>query len=101
MTGMMEVVSPNKPKTPVSNFRIPVAVKARAQERARRDGKSLTDVVVEMLTEYASEPIAAPTAAERERIHELVLPGGVPVTCYCTIGGDHNVAAMQKALSGD
>lgn len=43
---------PNKPKTPVSGFRIPTDLKAKAAEKAERDGKTLTDIVVEALTRY-------------------------------------------------
>lgn len=43
---------PNKPKTPISNFRIPEDVKVPAMERAAAEGKTLTDVVVEHLRRY-------------------------------------------------
>lgn len=43
---------PNKPKTPISNFRIPEDVKTPAMERAAAEGKTLTDVVVEHLRRY-------------------------------------------------
>jgi hypothetical protein len=43
---------PNKPKTPVTGFRIPEAVKGPAVERAAAEGKTLTDVVVEHLAKY-------------------------------------------------
>lgn len=43
---------PNKPKTPVTNFRIPEDLKRAAVERAASEGKTLTDVVVESLTRY-------------------------------------------------
>lgn len=43
---------PNKPKTPISGFRIPEDVKAAAVERAKSEGKTLTDVVVEYLRRY-------------------------------------------------
>lgn len=39
-------------KTPVSNFRIPPDLKARAQAKAAGDGKTLTDVILELLREY-------------------------------------------------
>jgi hypothetical protein len=38
--------------TPVSNFRIPPDLKAKAQEKAESEGRSLTDVVVDYLREY-------------------------------------------------
>lgn len=43
---------PNKPKTPISGFRIPEDVKVAAVERAEAEGKTLTDVVVEALRRY-------------------------------------------------
>jgi hypothetical protein len=43
---------PNKPKTPVSGFRIPEAIKKAATERAVAEGKTLTDVVVDYLKRY-------------------------------------------------
>lgn len=43
---------PNKPKTPVTGFRIPEDVKAAAVARAEAEGKTLTDVVVEHLRRY-------------------------------------------------
>jgi hypothetical protein len=50
---------PNQPKTPVSNFRIPLDLKADAQAEARARGESLTDVVVRALEEYVNRPYAA------------------------------------------
>lgn len=43
---------PNKPKTPVSGFRIPLDLKARCVEKAEAEGKTLTDVVIEALKRY-------------------------------------------------
>ena len=43
---------PNKPRTPISGFRIPEDVKAAAVERATAEGRTLTDVVVEYLRRY-------------------------------------------------
>lgn len=43
---------PNKPKTPVTNFRIPEDLKRAAVEKAQAEGKTLTDVVVEALSRY-------------------------------------------------
>lgn len=52
-TGVkMSPMTPNAPKTPVSNFRIPADLKAKAQAKAASEGKTLTDVVVEQLTKY-------------------------------------------------
>jgi predicted HicB family RNase H-like nuclease len=41
-----------KGATPVSNFRIPSDLKAKAQEKAALEGRSLTDVIVDYLREY-------------------------------------------------
>lgn len=43
---------PNKPKTPITGFRIPEDVKTAAVERAQAEGKTLTDVVVAYLRRY-------------------------------------------------
>jgi predicted HicB family RNase H-like nuclease len=43
---------PNKPKTPVTNFRIPQDLKRAAAERAAGEGRTLTDVIVEALERY-------------------------------------------------
>ena len=43
---------PNKPKTPVSNFRIPLDLKARAQAKAKERGETLTEVVRRALERY-------------------------------------------------
>lgn len=43
---------PNKPRTPITGFRIPEDVKQAAVERATSEGKTLTDVVVEALRRY-------------------------------------------------
>lgn len=50
--AMIVPVSPNAPKTPVSNFRIPPDLKAKAQAKAAAEGKTLTDVIVEHLKKY-------------------------------------------------
>lgn len=47
-------MTPNKPKTPISSFRIPEDVKAKAAERAAAEGKTLTDVIVEALKRYGA-----------------------------------------------
>lgn len=44
---------PNKPKTPITNFRIPPDVKAAAKSKADERGETLTDVVVRALKRYA------------------------------------------------
>jgi LDH2 family malate/lactate/ureidoglycolate dehydrogenase len=38
--------------TPVSNFRIPPDLKAKAKEKAESEGRTLTDVVVTYLKQY-------------------------------------------------
>ena len=43
---------PNKPKTPITGFRIPEDVKIPDVERAHAEGKRLTDVVVAYLRRY-------------------------------------------------
>lgn len=45
-------MTPDPNHTPVTGFRIPPDVKAAAVERARAEGKTLTDVVVEHLRRY-------------------------------------------------
>ncbi|MDR7189753.1 hypothetical protein J2Y46_002579 [Microbacterium sp. BE35] len=47
-----EGVAPDKPKTPISNFRIPPEVKAKAMERAESEDKTLTYVVTQLLDRY-------------------------------------------------
>lgn len=47
-----EGMAPNKPKTPVSNFRIPLELKAKAMQKAADEGKTLTDVIVDYLKRY-------------------------------------------------
>jgi predicted HicB family RNase H-like nuclease len=46
---------PNMPKTPLASFRIPKALKDEAAKRAAKEGKTLTDVVVEALERYVHE----------------------------------------------
>lgn len=48
----MATVTPNAPKTPVTNFRIPPDLKAKAQTKAAEQGKTLTDVVLDSLKRY-------------------------------------------------
>lgn len=43
---------PNKPRTPVTGFRIPEDLKARCTAKAKAEGKTLTDVVIEALERY-------------------------------------------------
>lgn len=45
----------NQPKTPITSFRIPVGLRERAQEKARAEGRTLTDVVIELLEGYSSD----------------------------------------------
>jgi hypothetical protein len=52
---------PNKPKTPVTGFRIPETVKGPAAERAAAEGKTLTDVVVEHLAKYGKGQAKPPS----------------------------------------
>lgn len=43
--------------TPPSSIRIPLPLKRFAQERAKSEGRTLTDVIVELLKSYVlSEP---------------------------------------------
>lgn len=46
---------PNKPKTPLSNFRIPTALKKKAAQKAEQEKRTLTEVVVEALEDYTQE----------------------------------------------
>jgi predicted HicB family RNase H-like nuclease len=50
-------MAPNKPRTPVSNFRIPPDLKTRAQTKAAEEGKTLTAVILNLLREYIQEPV--------------------------------------------
>lgn len=43
---------PNKPKTPITGFRLPGDIKQAATARAKAEGRTLTDVVVENLRKY-------------------------------------------------
>jgi hypothetical protein len=58
---------PNKPKTPVTGFRIPEAVKGPAAERAAAEGKTLTDVVVEHLAKYGKGKPNVTKAVRQEK----------------------------------
>jgi predicted HicB family RNase H-like nuclease len=51
---MTETITPvpNKPKTPISNFRIPLELKQAAQAKAKENGTDLTAVVVKALERY-------------------------------------------------
>lgn len=42
----------NVTTTPVSNFRIPADLKAKAKVKAEAEGKTLTDVIVDYLKRY-------------------------------------------------
>ncbi len=46
---------PNQPKTPMKSFRIPEDLYRAALEKARLEGKSLTDIVRESLESYLSQ----------------------------------------------
>lgn len=48
-------VVPNKPKTPVSAFRIPKDLKAAAQAKAKERGEDLTAVVIRGLETYVKK----------------------------------------------
>lgn len=54
MTADMPLRSgvPNKPRTPITGFRIPEDLKAKAVAKAEAEGKTLTDVVVAALERY-------------------------------------------------
>jgi len=43
---------PNKPKTPVSSFRIPLDLKARVQAKAAANGTDLTAIVIAAFEKY-------------------------------------------------
>lgn len=45
-------MTPNKPKTPTSTFRIPARVKEAAQLKAAEEGRTLTEVIVDYLKDY-------------------------------------------------
>lgn len=47
---------PNKPATSISSFRIPPDVKTAAAERAASEGRTLTDVIVDLLCAYVTAP---------------------------------------------
>lgn len=51
----LRTVSPNQPATPISSFRIPADVKNAAAAKAKDEGRTLTDVIVEALREYAGQ----------------------------------------------
>jgi len=46
---------PNQPKTPHFTFRIPADVQRRAREKAAREGRTLSDVVRELLEKYVTD----------------------------------------------
>ena len=43
---------PNKPKTPVSAFRIPLELKAAVQAKAKERGDDLTSIVIKAFERY-------------------------------------------------
>lgn len=49
---------PNQPKTPLRSFRIPDDEYKPAQEKAQREGETVTDVVRAALRDYAAEDTA-------------------------------------------
>ena len=50
------VPRPATGETPVMNFRVPKHIAQAAREKARAEGRTLTDVVVACLRRYASTP---------------------------------------------
>lgn len=48
---MIESV-PNKPKTPISAFRIPLELKAAVQAKAKERGDDLTSIVIKAFEKY-------------------------------------------------
>lgn len=51
---LQQAIEATRPRvTPVSNFRIPLDIKAAAQAKAESRGETLTDVVVRALDRYA------------------------------------------------
>ena len=54
----LSLVSPRqtRPRMVVVNFRVPEDVKARAIERAEREGINLTDALRDFLTEWSTPP---------------------------------------------
>lgn len=51
---------PDQPKTRHSSFRIPHDLKERAAAKAKDEGRDLTAVIVEKLTEYVTPPPRRP-----------------------------------------
>lgn len=45
-------MAPRENHTPLTAFRIPAELKSAAAEKAKSEGKTLTAVVVELLTRY-------------------------------------------------
>lgn len=43
---------PNQPKTPVSNFRIPVELKAQFKAKAEERGDDMTAVIIKAIERY-------------------------------------------------
>lgn len=52
----LEVPRPATGQTPVTNFRIPKGLVEAAKEKARAEGRTLTDVIVAYLHRYVSTP---------------------------------------------
>lgn len=53
---MMRPVSPNQPKTPMLNARVPRDVQDRARAKAERRGETISDVVRRKVEQYADAP---------------------------------------------
>jgi hypothetical protein len=47
---------PNQPKTPHTSFRIPADLKTEAVAKAAAEDRTLTDVIVALLSEYVMPP---------------------------------------------
>lgn len=52
----LEVPRPATGETPVTNFRIPKHIVQAAKEKAKAEGRTLTDVIVAYLRRYISTP---------------------------------------------
>lgn len=52
---MTRCTVPNQPKTPVRSFRIPDDIYLPAQEKANREGLTLTEIVIDALVEYVGD----------------------------------------------
>lgn len=90
---MPDVKTPGKMSTmptPVSNFRIPADVKERAVVRAQSEGKTLSEVVIDLLREYGGV----------RQIVRTFPVDGIPATGYTiTRDGDGYSWSYQNAHS--